>query len=83
MRRWRGAGGVDPGAGGTVEVLSAEGLDLGAAERRAPLRGEAGAEIERVQRKLANAGFVAKAPRSVVDGEREKLARLQAELEAL
>ena len=36
-----------------------------------------------MQGKLANAGFVAKAPAAVVTGEREKLARLQGELEAL
>jgi valyl-tRNA synthetase len=32
-------------------------------------------EISRVEGKLSNAGFVAKAPAAVVDGEREKLAR--------
>ena len=41
------------------------------------------AEIERAEGKLANEGFVAKAPAQVVDAERDKLARLQAELEAL
>ena len=35
------------------------------------------------QRKLANQGFVAKAPPAVVQEERDKLARLQAELETL
>jgi valyl-tRNA synthetase len=70
--------------GGTLEVLSAEGLDLGAAERgRTAARTKLEGEIERVQRKLANAGFVAKAPAAVVAGEREKLARLQGELGAL
>ncbi len=33
------------------------------------------AEIERVERKLANAGFVAKAPAAVIEGERAKLAK--------
>ncbi len=73
-----------PIPGGTVEVLSGDGLDLGAAERRR----EAGkqkllAEIERVQGKLERPGFVEKAPAAVVEGERERLRRLCAELEAL
>ena len=41
------------------------------------------AEIERSEGKLANPGFVEKAPPAVVEAEREKLARLRAELEAL
>ena len=40
-------------------------------------------EIKRAEGKLANEGFVAKAPPQVVQAERDKLARLQAELEAL
>jgi valyl-tRNA synthetase len=40
-------------------------------------------EIERIRGKLDNPGFVAKAPVAVVDGERERLQRLTAELEAL
>jgi valyl-tRNA synthetase len=39
-------------------------------------------EIGRLHGKLANAGFVAKAPAEVVEGERAKLAKLEAELEA-
>jgi valyl-tRNA synthetase len=70
--------------GGTVEVLSNEGLDLQAAEhRRAAARERLEAEIGRVRTKLANEGFVAKAPVAVVDGERTKLAHLEAELGAL
>jgi valyl-tRNA synthetase len=70
--------------GGVLEVLSEDGLDLAAAERRRQAaRAKLEAEIARVQGKLANAGFVAKAPAAVVAGEREKLARLQGELEAL
>ncbi|HEX5310148.1 MAG TPA: valine--tRNA ligase [Solirubrobacteraceae bacterium] len=70
--------------GGSVEILSTEGLDLQAAERRreaaqAKLR----EELERVQRKLSNEGFLAKAPAAVVQAERERLARLTQELEAL
>jgi valyl-tRNA synthetase len=70
--------------GGVLEVLSAEGLDLAAAERRrGAARAKLEAEIARVEGKLANDGFVAKAPAAVIAGEREKLARLQGELEAL
>jgi valyl-tRNA synthetase len=70
--------------GGTVAVLSQEGLDFAAAERRREAaRGKLGGEISRVQAKLANASFVQRAPAEVVEGERTKLARLQAELEAV
>jgi valyl-tRNA synthetase len=48
-------------------------------ERRAELR----AEIERGEKKLANKGFVDKAPEEVVEEEREKLAAYRAELEDL
>ncbi len=71
-----------PIPGGTVEVLSGEGLDLGAAERRREAaKQKLIAEIERVQGKLERPGFVEKAPAAVVDGERERLVRLRAELE--
>jgi valyl-tRNA synthetase len=73
-----------PIPGGSVEILAAGDLDLGAAERkRAERRGKLEVEIERAERKLANQGFVAKAPEAVVAAEREKLDRLQAELRAL
>jgi valyl-tRNA synthetase len=73
-----------PVPGGTVEVLSGEGLDLGAAERRrAAVRQKLLAEIDRVQGKLSKPGFVEKAPAAVVDGERERLEHLRAELAAL
>ncbi len=69
---------------GTVEVLSDDGLDLAAAgRRRAAAREKLGGELARVQAKLANASFVERAPAEVVEGERAKLARLQAELAAL
>jgi valyl-tRNA synthetase len=70
--------------GGTVEILASAELDLGAAERRlAARRVKLEDEIERAERKLANSGFVAKAPPAVVQGERDKLAQLRAELETL
>ena len=46
------------------------------AERRETLQ----AEIARAEGKLANEKFVAKAPEAVVQGERDKLAALRAEL---
>jgi valyl-tRNA synthetase len=69
---------------GSVEILAGDALDLGAARRRLEeQRDKLREEIERSQRKLANQGFVAKAPPAVVEAEREKQRRLQAELEAL
>ena len=50
-----------------------------AAERAATIR----EEIARAEGKLANQGFVAKAPESVVQAERDKLERLKSELEEL
>jgi valyl-tRNA synthetase len=69
---------------GGVEVLETEGVDPEAVhsrieERREKLR----AEVKRGEGKLANEGFVAKAPADVVDAEREKLAAYRAELEDL
>ncbi len=73
-----------PIPGGVIELLPSPDLDLGAAERkRAARRDVLGAEIERSERKLANDGFVAKAPADVVQAERDKLAQLRAELETL
>jgi valyl-tRNA synthetase len=65
-------------------VLESSAVDLQAearraAERRAQLEGE----IARAEGKLANQGFVAKAPPHVVQAERDKLERLRAELGAL
>ncbi len=83
-----GEGGGEPVAsvpipGGTVEVFASAELDLGAAQRRlAAKRAELRAEIGRAQTKLANQGFLAKAPAAVVQAERDKLARCEAELEA-
>jgi valyl-tRNA synthetase len=73
-----------PVPGGSIEILASEHLDLEASERkRAAQRAQLEAEVERSERKLANQGFVAKAPAEVVQDEREKLDRLRAELEAL
>jgi valyl-tRNA synthetase len=70
-----------PIPGGTVEILASDDVDLGAAQRKLDAkRVKLAAEIERAQRKLANQGFVAKAPADVVQAERDKLAALQAEL---
>ena len=73
-----------PVPGGAIEVLPAEGVDLAEAERRrAAERERVLAEIARAEGKLANEGFVAKAPDAVVQAERDKLERLRRELEAL
>jgi valyl-tRNA synthetase len=70
--------------GGAAGVLASDALDLGAAERRLDDRRDTlRSEIDRAERKLANQGFVAKAPADVVGAERGKLERLRAELEAL
>jgi valyl-tRNA synthetase len=73
-----------PVPGGTVEILPSDDVDLEGAQRRlAARRAKLEAEIERAERKLGNQGFVGKAPEHVVAAEREKLARLRAELESL
>jgi valyl-tRNA synthetase len=73
-----------PVPGGAVEILPSDDVDLEGAERRlAAHRAKLEAEIERAEKKLFNQGFVAKAPPDVVEAEREKLARLRAELESL
>ena len=40
-------------------------------------------EIERIEKKLSNPGFVAKAPATVIDGERAKLEKYRETREAL
>jgi valyl-tRNA synthetase len=63
-----------PIPGGGVQVLPSDALD--AAEARARIekrREQLRAEVERAERKLANEGFVAKAPANVVEEERRKL----------
>jgi valyl-tRNA synthetase len=73
-----------PVPGGVVNVFATEGLDLGAADRKRDAdRERLTGEIKRAEGKLANEKFVAKAPPQLVEAEREKLARLQAELRSL
>jgi valyl-tRNA synthetase len=84
---WDGAG--DPVAtvavpGGSIAMLASDAVDLGAEARRIEERRSwLDEEIARAERKLANQGFVAKAPEPVVAAERDKLARLQEERAAL
>src|SRR5215218_6875116 len=70
--------------GGTVVVHASDAVDLGAAERKvAERRTKLEQEIVRCEGKLANQGFVAKAPEAVVAAEQAKLAELKAELGSL
>ncbi|MGI8801835.1 MAG: valine--tRNA ligase [Solirubrobacteraceae bacterium] len=73
-----------PVPGGAFEVLAGEGVDLTARDgRRAKRRAEIEAEIARAAGKLANPGFVAKAPSEIVAAQRARIAELEAELDAL
>jgi valyl-tRNA synthetase len=73
-----------PVPGGTVEILPSDDVDLEGAQRRLTARrAKLEEEIERAERKLANQGFVDKAPPEVVQAERDKLKRLKDELESL
>jgi valyl-tRNA synthetase len=77
-------GGEEIATIGGVELLATEGIDSQAVrerieERREKLR----AEVQRGEGKLANEGFLAKAPADVVDAERTKLEAYRAELEDL
>jgi valyl-tRNA synthetase len=79
------ADGGDPVASvGPVQVLASDAIDPEAVRGRIEARrAELRAEIDRGERKLANQGFVDKAPPEVVEEEREKLATYRAELEEL
>jgi valyl-tRNA synthetase len=70
--------------GATVELLPSDALDPSEARRRVRAHVESlRSEIQRAQGKLANAGFVERAPDEVVQQEREKLARFERELAEL
>jgi valyl-tRNA synthetase len=70
--------------GATVEVLPSDTVDPAeAAARIEAERGRLRAEIGRARGKLANKGFTDKAPPQLVQTEREKLERFEAELAEL
>lgn len=70
--------------GGAVDLLPSDEVDLQAASARVEAeRKKLQAEIKRAEGKLGNEKFVAKAPEAVVQEERDKLARLRAELDQL
>jgi valyl-tRNA synthetase len=79
-----GAGGEALATIGPVEILGSAEVDSAEVTRRVGERlEELRAEVTRAERKLANEGFVKKAPAEVVEEEREKLAAYRAELEEL
>jgi valyl-tRNA synthetase len=79
-----GADGAAIGSIGGIEILESADVDAAqAAERIEAERDRLRGEIERLERKLANQGFVDKAPADVVEAEREKLEGYRAELDAL
>jgi valyl-tRNA synthetase len=67
--------------GGVLEVVPGDPAE--AARRRDAERARLEGEIARAEGKLANEGFVAKAPAPLVAAERAKLERLRRDLEAL
>ena len=70
--------------GGVVHVLPSDAFDANEADRRREKeRGRLNAEIERAEKKLANEGFVKKAPAEVVEAERRKLEELRDALRRL
>ena len=72
----RRAGRDRRGARRRVAVLASDAVDLGAAARRIEeRRGWLDAEIARAEQKLANEGFVAKAPEAVVAGRARQARR--------
>ncbi len=83
------ANGAEPVAtiavpGGAVHVFPTDSIDTEEAERRRGAERERlEGEIRRLEGKLANEQFVAKAPPEVVDGERTKLERYRKELSEL
>jgi valyl-tRNA synthetase len=77
--------GAEPVAAvGPVKILASGEIDAAAVTARLEAhRDELLAEVARAEGKLANEGFVARAPAEVVEEERQKLARYRAELEEL
>ena len=70
--------------GGSVQVFETQDIDAEEASRRREAQGQKlKQEIARLEGKLANEKFVERAPAEVVDGERQKLAVYQRELEEL
>jgi valyl-tRNA synthetase len=79
-----GAAGEPLATFGPIEILASADVDAEQVRRRVEERRSAlRAEVERAERKLANTGFVERAPAEVVAAEREKLASYRAELEEL
>ena len=76
-----GAGGEALASFGPLELLASDEVDPAQVRERIEARAaELRAEVERGERKLANEGFVAKAPAEVVEAEREKLEGYRREL---
>ncbi len=79
-----GAGGEALARIGPLELLGSDDVDPDQVRERIQARAaELRAEVERGARKLANEGFVAKAPAEVVEAEREKLKAYRRELAEL
>jgi valyl-tRNA synthetase len=79
-----GAGGEALVTIGALEILGSEEVDAEEVRRRIEgRREELRAEVARGESKLANEGFVAKAPPEVVEAERRKLEAYRTELEEL
>jgi valyl-tRNA synthetase len=73
-----------PIPGGGVQVLPSDAFDPEEGEKKlAAKRDQLRAEIERAESKLANKGFVEKAPPDVVEEERRKLEEFRRALERL
>ena len=69
---------------GPVEIVASDEVDADQARERIAERRQAlRAEVARAEGKLANTGFVERAPADVVESERRKLAHYRAELEEL
>jgi valyl-tRNA synthetase len=68
----------------TVMLPLAEVIDLGAERARlAKERAKADAEARKIEQKLGNADFVARAPEEVVEENRERLEAARAEMARL